>query len=176
MDMNGPLHARTPPCPLNRRLGGNQNWHSHFGVKKNLFPCQESNYDASAVKPVAYSIYQLCYLRSICYLHPPKRCKVHTAANFITMRLKHGQIIQDYRFTVYKVNKMGYKWTLNGVAFSCSNARVNHNELRIMFGFLCPVKVLTHVYQTAQCCIPAGQTYHCSEKLRSQPQANNDTF
>jgi len=33
---------------------------------------------------------------------------------------------------------MGYKWSLNGVAFSCSNARVNHNELRIMFGFLVP--------------------------------------
>ena len=39
---------------------------------------------------------------------------------------------------MYKVNKIGYKWTLNGVAFSCSNARVNHNELRIMFGFLVP--------------------------------------
>jgi len=39
---------------------------------------------------------------------------------------------------VYKVNKLGYKCTLNGVAFSCSNARVNHNELRIMFGFLMP--------------------------------------
>jgi len=39
---------------------------------------------------------------------------------------------------VYKVNKMGYKWNLNGVAFSCSNARVNHNELRIMFGILVP--------------------------------------
>jgi len=48
-----------PPCPLNRRLGGN------FGVKENLFPCQESNYDASAIKPVAYSIYQLCYLSSV---------------------------------------------------------------------------------------------------------------
>jgi len=31
---------------------------------------------------------------------------------------------------------MGYKWALNSVAFSCSNARVNRNELRIMFGFL----------------------------------------
>jgi len=41
------------PGPLKRRLGGNQNWHGHFGVKKNLFPCQESNYDTSAVKPVA---------------------------------------------------------------------------------------------------------------------------
>ena len=30
---------------------------------------------------------------------------------------------------------MGY---LNGVTFSCSNARVNHNELRIMFGFFVP--------------------------------------
>ena len=39
---------------------------------------------------------------------------------------------------MYKVNKIGYKWTLNGVAFSCNNARVNHNELRIMFGFLVP--------------------------------------
>ena len=39
---------------------------------------------------------------------------------------------------VYKVYKLGYKWTLNGVAFSCSSARVNHNELRIMFGFLVP--------------------------------------
>ena len=33
---------------------------------------------------------------------------------------------------------MGYKWTLNGVAFSCSNARVNHHELRIVFGFPVP--------------------------------------
>jgi len=39
---------------------------------------------------------------------------------------------------VYKVNKMGYNWTLNVVAFSCSNARVNHNELIIIFGFLVP--------------------------------------
>ncbi len=39
---------------------------------------------------------------------------------------------------MYKVNKMGYIQTLNGVAFSCSNARVNHDELRIMFGFLVP--------------------------------------
>jgi len=65
MDMNGLLHARPPPCPLNRRLGGNQNWHRNTGVKKNLFPCKESNYDASAVKPVAYSRYQLCYLISV---------------------------------------------------------------------------------------------------------------
>jgi len=42
---------------------------------------------------------------------------------------------------VYKVNKMGYKWTLNGVAFSSSNARVNHNELRIMFSFLVPTYI-----------------------------------
>ena len=33
---------------------------------------------------------------------------------------------------------MGYKWILNGVAFSCTNARVNRNELRIRFGFLVP--------------------------------------
>ena len=39
---------------------------------------------------------------------------------------------------MYQVNKLGYKWTLNGVAFSCSSARVNYNELRIMFGFLVP--------------------------------------
>ena len=39
---------------------------------------------------------------------------------------------------MYKVNKMGYKLTLNDVAFSGSNAWVNHNELRIMFGFLVP--------------------------------------
>jgi len=39
---------------------------------------------------------------------------------------------------VYKVNEMGYKWTIIGVAFSCSNTRVNHNELRIMSGFLVP--------------------------------------
>jgi len=39
---------------------------------------------------------------------------------------------------VYKINKLGCKWTLNGVAFSCSSTRVNHNELRIMFGFLVP--------------------------------------
>ena len=54
---------------------------------------------------------------------------------------KCSQIINNTRlqsFTVYKVSKTGYKWTLNGIAFSCSNARVNHNELRIMFGFLVP--------------------------------------
>jgi len=58
--------CQATPCPLNRRLGGNQNWHGHFGVKKNLFPCQESNYVASAVKPVAYYIStmlpQLCLI------------------------------------------------------------------------------------------------------------------
>ena len=47
--------------------------------------CQESNYDASALKPVVYSIYQLSQLW---YLHPLKSCWVHTAANFITMGLK----------------------------------------------------------------------------------------
>jgi len=36
MDMNGLLHARPPPCPLNRRLGGNQNWHGHLDEKKSL--------------------------------------------------------------------------------------------------------------------------------------------
>jgi len=41
---------------------------------------------------------------------------------------------------------------------------------------LCPVTVLKHVYHTAQCHILAEQTCHCSEKLRSQPQAGNDTF
>jgi len=70
---------------------------------------------------------------------------------------------------------MGYKWNLKGVVFSRSKAGVNQNELRIIFGFLCPViTVLTHVYQTAWCHIPSGQTCHCSE-LRSQPQAD-DTF
>ena len=39
---------------------------------------------------------------------------------------------------MYKVHKTGYKWALNGVAFSCSNAWLNHNELRIMFSFLVP--------------------------------------
>jgi len=63
---------------------------------------------------------------------------------------------------------MGYKWSLNGVAFSCSNARVNHNELRIMFGFLV-LSYIPDTHQTARCHIPAGQTCHCSEKLRSQP-------
>ena len=38
----------------------------------------------------------------------------------------------------YKVNKIGYKWMLSGVAFSCSNVRVNHDKLRIMFGFHVP--------------------------------------
>jgi len=77
---------------------------------------------------------------------------------------------------VYKVNRMGQKkWTLNGVAFSCNNARVNHNELRIMFGFL----LSSYSPGTSiklQCHIPAGQTCHCNEKLRSQPQADNDSF
>ena len=41
---------------------------------------------------------------------------------------------------------------------------------------MCPVTVLTHVYQTAQCHFPAGQTGHCSKQLRSQPQADNDPF
>jgi len=40
---------------------------------------------------------------------------------------------------------------------------------------LCPT-VLTYVYHTAWCHIPAGQTCHCSQKLRSQPQADGDTF
>jgi len=57
-----------------------------------------------------------------------------------------------------------------------SNARVNHNELRIMFVSLYPVTVPTHVYQTAWCHIPAGQTCHCGEKLIPQPSADNDTF
>ena len=70
--------------------GGNQNWHGHIGIKKNLFPCQESNYDTSAFKPVAYSMYQLCCLSSVWYLHPLKCCTVHTAANFITIRLKNA--------------------------------------------------------------------------------------
>jgi hypothetical protein len=39
---------------------------------------------------------------------------------------------------MYKVNEMGCKWTLNGFVFSCSNARVNHNELKMMSGFLMP--------------------------------------
>jgi hypothetical protein len=68
MEMNG-LHARPPPCPLNRKLDGNQNWHGHFEVfkkkKKSLFPCQESNCGASDVKLVAYSIHQICYLSSV---------------------------------------------------------------------------------------------------------------
>jgi hypothetical protein len=38
------------------------------------------------------------------------------------------------------LNKLGYKWTLNGVAFSCmsSSVMVNRNELWIMFGLLVP--------------------------------------
>ena len=35
--------CQATPCPLKRRLDGNQNWHGHCGVKKNIFPCQESN-------------------------------------------------------------------------------------------------------------------------------------
>ena len=38
---------------------------------------------------------------------------------------------------------MEYKWSLNGVAFSCSNARVNHKELCLVS--LCLVTVLTHI-------------------------------
>ena len=41
---------------------------------------------------------------------------------------------------------------------------------------MCPVTVLAHVYQTARCHIAAGQTGHCSEQIRSQPQADNNTF
>ena len=44
---------------------------------------------------------------------------------------------------MYKINKMGHKWTLNDVAFTCSNARVNQNELCL--ASLCPVTVLTRL-------------------------------
>ena len=67
------------------------NAHWTGGWVGNLFPCQESNYDASAVKHVAYSIYELCYLSSVWYLHPLKSCRVHTAANYISMILKKIQ-------------------------------------------------------------------------------------
>jgi len=46
-------------------LGGNQNWHGQFGIKKNIFCARNQNYDASAVKPVASSIYPLYYLSSV---------------------------------------------------------------------------------------------------------------
>ena len=68
---------------------------------------------------------------------------------------------------------MGYKWKLNGVAFSCSNARVNHNELRIMFGSLVP-SYSTDTY------LPNCTVSHPSRAnmslLISQPQADNSTF
>jgi len=57
---------------------------------------------------------------------------------------------------MYKVHNIGYKWTLNGVDFSCSNAWLKHNELCSLS--LCPVTALTHVYQTALSHIPAGKT------------------
>jgi len=88
MDMNGLLHARPPPCSMNRRLGGNQNWHGHSGVQKNLSPCQESNYDASAVcglLNISTMLSQLCLIPASI-----KSCRVHTAANFITMILKNA--------------------------------------------------------------------------------------
>ena len=44
---------------------------------------------------------------------------------------------------MHKVNKMENKWSLNGVAFSCNNARVNHNELCLVFLF--SVTFLTHI-------------------------------
>ena len=97
MDMNGLLHARPPALPLNRRLGGKQNWHGQIGVEKNLFPCQDPNYDSSAIKPVAYSIYQLCYI-SCLIPATTKSCTMHTAAKFHYHKTKKcSQIIQDSR-------------------------------------------------------------------------------
>jgi len=78
------------PHPLPHRAREKAGWEPelHSGVQKNLFPCQESNYDASAVKPLAFSIHQLCYLSSDTCIH--QSCRVHTAANFITTRLKNA--------------------------------------------------------------------------------------
>jgi len=61
-----PASCQATPMPTEQETGWEQElaW-GHFGVKKNLFPCQESNYDVSAVKPVAYLIYQLCCLSSV---------------------------------------------------------------------------------------------------------------
>jgi hypothetical protein len=95
-----------PPCPLNRRLGGKRTWYGHFGIKNNLFPCQEWNHDASAVIPVAYSIYQLCCLSSVWYLHQLKSCRVHIATNFITMRLKYAVNTRLYSRHVKPAGRM----------------------------------------------------------------------
>jgi len=76
---------------------------------------------------------------------------------------------------VYKVNKMGYKWTLNGVPFSCSNVRVNHNELRIMFSFLVPSYSPDTCLSNCTVSHASRSKCHCSE-VRSQPQAHSNTF
>jgi len=35
-------HEWSASCHATLMLGGNLNWHGQFGIKKNLFPCQES--------------------------------------------------------------------------------------------------------------------------------------
>ena len=57
--------CQATPMPTEQEAGWEAELTWAIGVKKNLFPCQESNCDSSAVKPVAYSIYQLCYLSSL---------------------------------------------------------------------------------------------------------------
>ena len=74
------LHARSPVCPLNGSLGGNQNWQGHFGAKKSLFPCQESNHDdqLSYLCPTQYINYASSALSDTC---------IHKKAVGCTMQL-----------------------------------------------------------------------------------------
>ena len=76
------------------------------------------------------------------------------------------------------LNKMGYKWTPNGVAFSCSNARVNHDELRIMFGFLVPSYSPDTCLSTAWSHFPEGKNVTAvrSSDLNHKQTAPSDLF
>jgi hypothetical protein len=47
-------HGKEPWYPLNRRLGGPQNWSGHFGKKKNLLPLP--GFEPQIIQPTAQSL------------------------------------------------------------------------------------------------------------------------
>jgi len=66
--VSGQLHALAacllgtePVDPLNRREGGPENYHGHFGKEEIFYPCWQSNHNSSVVHPVPYSLYQLFF-------------------------------------------------------------------------------------------------------------------
>jgi len=53
------------PKPTEQEAGWEPELAWALWSKEKSLSLQESKYDASGVKPVAYSIYQLCYLSSV---------------------------------------------------------------------------------------------------------------